>query len=148
MITEKDKKLLLKDICARLPYGVKVHITNDGFYDKREPYDTILTIQSSHLLKDLDRETGPDAIIIEPYLRPMSSMTEEEEKEINKFLGYRKEINGFGDICCAGWNGDVFVGLDKIYGYLNWLNEHHFDYRGLIDKGLALEAPEDMYKTE
>ena len=140
-MTKEDKQLLLKDLCARLLYGVKVHITNDGFYDKREPYDTILTIQSSHLLKDLDRETGPDAIIIEPYLRPMSSMTKAEEKE---YLKTRVKIctntDDYGQPTQYELCNDI-----KTY---DWLNSHHFDYRGLIEKGLALEAPADMYKED
>ena len=61
---------------------------------------------------------------VKPYLRPMSSMTEEEYQE----FGY-----------------DVLRYTPR---ELDWLNEHHFDYRGLIEKGLAIEAPEGMYKTE
>lgn len=29
---------------------------------------------------------------------------------------------------------------------IDWLLAHHFDYRGLIPMGLALEATEGMYK--
>lgn len=137
---------LMNDLCARLPYGVIV------LDEPAEQRGKLWSVSHDYMVSyesDVSEELERQSIFnIRCYLRPMSSMTEEEEKEINKFLGYRKEINGFGDICCAGWNGDVFVGIDKIYGYLNWLNSHHFDYRGLIDKGLALEAPEDMYKTE
>lgn len=59
---------------------------------------------------------------IKPYLRPMSSMTKEEKKEYNKLLCWRSPKKVF-----------------------DWLNAHHFDYRGLIKKGLALEAPKEMY---
>ena len=61
-----------------------------------------------------------------PYLRPMSSMTEEERKEYQAFFNYD--------------------GVEYPEEYIDWLNAHHFDYRGLIEKGLALEAPEGMYK--
>ena len=67
------------------------------------------------------------SINIMPYLRPMSNMTEEEKKVY-------KEIS----VCLCG----EIVAKTMI----DWLNEHHFDYRGLIEKGLALEAPEGMYK--
>ena len=63
---------------------------------------------------------------VKPYLRPMSSMTVEERFEYNGFDGYI-----FSD-------EDVIIKID-------WLNKHHFDYRGLIKKGLAIEAPENMY---
>ena len=131
----EDKELLLKDLCARLPYGVKVHIDNDGFYDKREPYDTMLTIQSSQFLIDLNRETGPDAIIIKPYLRPMLSMTKNEK------LNYRWE--SLACTVAAQKNPEIVTAYRT-----DFLNAHHLDFRGLIPMGLALEATEDMYKLD
>ena len=134
-MTQEEKQLLLIDLCDRLSYHTMV-LMGDGAI---EPLISInVDTYICNGLKGLPK----------PYLRPMSSMTKEEKKEIDEFLGYRKEINVLGDIHCAGWNGDVFVDIDKIYGYLNWLNSHHFDFRGLIEKGLALESPEGMYKTE
>lgn len=65
------------------------------------------------------------------YLRPMSSMTDEEFSEMKQAY-----LNCSQDMTYA------------IFGGIDWLNKHHFDYRGLIEKGLALEAHEDMYKTE
>ena len=65
-----------------------------------------------------------------PYLRPMSSMTVEEKEELYQKTGFRID--------------DCILGLSTF----DWLNSHHFDYRGLIEKGLALEAPEGMYKIE
>ena len=121
-MNKQDKELLLKDLCARLPYGVKAHIINDGFYDVRDPYDTLLDIPNHHLVMDLNTDNG---LIIQPYLRSMSSIGEEERKEYEQWLP-------------DGYNVNTF----------DWLNAHHFDYRGLIPKGLALEASEDMYKTE
>ena len=72
-------------------------------------------------------ENGLTKQISKPYLRPMSSMTEEEENKYNSLNGYEKGI---------------FPHTEEAF---DWLNAHHFDYRGLIEKGLALEAPEDMY---
>lgn len=118
-MTQEHKQLLLKDLCARLPYGVKVELTK---YKQKcllcgiDGEDLYLNIDSDPFsLRDFD---------IKPYLRPMSSMTEEEKKEA------------------------MTLNFIDMFGYIDFLLEHHFDYRGLIEKGLALEAPEDMYKTE
>ena len=143
---QEEKELLLKDLCARLPYGVKVHVINDGFYDAREPYDTLLNIKSHHLVVDLFREQGPDAILIQPYLRPIESITEEEYKELTEVYNHgetnhvvlpQNDERRHATLCMIS-NGTI----DE------WLNAHHFDYRGLIPMGLALEAPADMYKTK
>ena len=133
-MTQEDKQLLLKDLCARLPYGMKVHITNEWFYDKIEPYDRRLDC-------DVIKNLRVNEYTVKPYLRPMSSMTEEEKKVFDKFVC----IDEFA------WNGDT----EK--GYLNqaiimsdgidWLISHHFDFRNLIEKGLAIEAPEGMYEN-
>ena len=132
-MTQEEKELLLRDICARLPYGVKFQAEDSNVYTLDAANYFALQVED---------------VVFKPYLRPMSSMTIEEQREVNNLLGYRKTINGFGDIRCAGWNGDTFVNISIIDKYINWLNEHHFDFRKLIEKGLALEAKEGMYKTE
>lgn len=126
-MTQEDKQLLLKDLCARLPYGVKINIRNDYTLSMEDmelnPY--LLTTASY----DVEYRG------LRPYLRPMSSMTEEEYKEYSKLWDLQDEFPTDADI---RFKIDVF----------DWLNAHHFDYRGLIEKGLALEAKEGMYKTE
>lgn len=125
-MTREEKQLLLKDLCGRLPYGVKVW--NSEFLDLIEEYypNEILT------LSDLDYYIK-ESIEIKPYLRPMSSMTKDEKEEYrnecNKVLSMPFKING-------------------PYPIVDWLNAHHFDHRGLIPMGLALEAPEGIYKNE
>ena len=74
-MTQEEKELLFKDLCARLPYKPKVHIEHDVFYDEREPYDTELNLSVLY-----NRCAGME---IKPYLRPMSSMTDEEEGRYN-----------------------------------------------------------------
>jgi hypothetical protein len=115
-MTPEEKKLLLIDLCARLPHGVKVQITNDWFYDKTEPYNRRLDC-------DVIKSIRANKYTVKPYLRPMLSMTEEEEIYYNT----------------------VYTTL-KFYEKEDWLNAHHFDFRSLIPLGLALEAPKDMYK--
>ena len=110
-MTQIEKQLLLKDLCARLPYNVVIRCT-----DNDTDYKCFLT---AGILNELLHNT--EYYDYKPYLRPMSSMTEEEKEEyINTFL--------------------------TMWDAVDWLNAHHFDYRGLIPIGLALEAPEDMYK--
>lgn len=117
-MTIEESGLLLKDLCARLAYGVKVCF--DDIEETTLSLNELLYINSNHK--------------IIPYLRPMKSMTSEEYESIKKeFLFYG------GSICMTS---DMLMSGEVV----DWLNAHHFDYRGLIDKGLALEAPEGMYK--
>ena len=118
-MTQEDKQLLLKDISARLPYRVKIERT---YVD----YPTTL-----HEEDIVSWKIGE--IEIKPYLRPMSSMTEEEEDEY--MVARQKDI------------AEAYIHATP-QNAIDWLNSHHFDYRGLIEKDLALEAPKDMYKTE
>ena len=125
-MTQEEKQLLLIDLCARLPYGVKINIKSDY---TREMEDTELT---PYHLDGLGYNA--EYRNLHPYLRPMSSMTEKEKIEYcdlqDRFL------------CSAQYP------VTDAYEIFDWLNSHYFDYRRLIDKGLALEAPKDMYKTE
>lgn len=118
MKTKEDKSLLLKDLSARLPYGVKVQtpVMNDEI--------TLTCGDISAYFFNPDNK-----VFLKPYLRPMSSMTEEERKEHN--LHRLSKWSTYSEYCA---------------NVLDWLNAHHFDYRGLIERGLALEAPEEMYK--
>lgn len=116
------EKLLYQDLCARIPYGVKVEVADDnggfsankpvrllrgGTFDNEQDYFITTRYGLAHKVNELL-----------PYLRPLSSMTEEEEMEF-------QEIN-------------LFELPFRVDG-LDWLNEHHFDYRGLLEVGLAIE---------
>ena len=130
-MTQEEKQLLLKDLCARLPYGVMVEITSDGGMVEAS-YNMRL---DAGLLADLLHSEDD----FKPYLRPMSSMTEEERKE------WYKESHV--DYDCE-FQPTPTLALEHCHLSTDWLFEHHFDYRELIPMGLALEAKEDMYKTE
>ena len=135
-MTQEEIKLLYQDLCGRLPYGVKVTFAG---YSGRE--DCILNSQH------LNSTYAIEYLKLKPYLRPMSSMTEEEKREYIEYAGYEIEesVNGrhyeyyLKDFC--GTPNNPSVNADGI----DWLNKHHFDYRGLIPKGLALEAKGGMY---
>ena len=150
-MTNADKQLLLKDICQRLPYGVIVSYQ----VGKNAPVNRVLT---GKVLDELVRGSYVDEWLkcsFKPYLRPMSFMTEEEKDEFRKLSDevvgsygpYHREfiahcvrlgIKPDNPHECI----DEYVDMDAI----DFLNAHHFDYRGLIEKGLALETPEGMYK--
>ena len=134
-MTQEDKELLLKDLCSRLPYGVKIWIK----WDKNpSPLTT-------SILENYWYTVGDD---IKPYLRPMSSMTEEEKKDFIEVSCYEVEetVNGrHYEYYLKDYVGTTDNPTCN-YDAIDWLNQHHFDYRGLIEKGLALEAPDGMYK--
>lgn len=147
-MTQEEKQLLLKDICARLPYGLIVQYKQKTFCpDGEHTVNVKIDIDGMlfHRLKLLD---------FKPYFRPMSSMTEEE---IEEYRNLSDEIIGsYGPYHRECIFHCVRLGIkpdnphECIDDYLNmeaidWLNAHHFDYRGLISMGLAIEAPEGMY---
>lgn len=152
-MTQEEKQLLLKDLCARLPYGVKVMHSNT-----RIPKE-ILNIDSNGIITVIRKieYNGGDIVFnpcgvetIKPYLRPMSSMTDEENAILNnisnKDRGYEEDEDGW--VRCDSIHTKWGVWPDGCAKLLDYLNSIHVDYRGLIPMGLALEAPEGMYKTE
>ena len=126
-MTQEEKQLLLKDLCGRLPYKPKCLVLR-GQFDPDEAtvrgYDGRVSV---FLKGDFD-EIEPEKVRL--YLRPMSSMTEEEDKE------WRYYKNKIAESC------DELL-EERIADCHNFFNSHHFDYRGLIEKGLAIEVTED-----
>lgn len=122
-MTQEEKDLLLKDLCARLPYECMLRVEGDWFVDEIEPYDCKLT---SYSFMDLVVSHDCD---VKPYLRPMSSMTAEEKKVY--------------DLLQVNVSRTRWWLPDDVCPLMDWLNEHHFDYRGLIPKGLAIEVTEE-----
>lgn len=131
-MTQEDKDLLLRDLCARLPYGVKVHVGDDWAMTLRQiDYKCFCECWENEDIKSNSRW-------MLPYLRPLSSMTEDERHELIHFGGIvRIDTGEVIDVSCLGFKHHA--------NNQDWLNAHHFDYRGLIPMGLALEAPEGMY---
>lgn len=127
-----DKEFLLKDLYARIPYHPKAEIT---FGNTKK----IETLKSTHLYSPTYSSHKPKKYEVKLFLRPMSSMTEEERQiEIN----YKRDITTQG------------LGVVELYmnQYIEWLDSNHFDWRTdgnnktLIERGLALVAPKGMYK--
>ena len=117
-MTQEHKELLLKDLCARLPYGIK-------FLRESWNYEWDQELSVIEVLEDIDKDGYINRTKvynvedIKPYLFPLSSMTEEQEKE---------------------WLYTLSSDYHITYDTVDWLNKNHFDYRGLIEKSLALDA--------
>ena len=120
-MTQEQKELLLKDLCARLPYGVICKDTNINVTG------TLSQIGLHYDMCVLDKDNGDSEscyiLNCKPYLFPLSSMSEEQEIEF---------IN-----TCTFLRGSTFGWTDRTF---DWLNKNHFDYRGLIPMGLAIDA--------
>ena len=118
-MTQEDKELLLKDLCARLPYYPRVKVwlkdgtTEEGALDLEHNYGDVLR----------DAFYYNNIVKIKPYLFPFSIMTEEQKKEY-QYITER-------------WMYDPSYSISDS---TDWLNKNHFDYRGLIKKGLAIDA--------
>lgn len=141
---KEDKELLLKDLCARLPYGVFCSIG----LDYPLPLQRLFVDKLDGVLLDF-YENGKDYQVYlseaKPYLRPMSSMTRQECTQLSVLLPRYFMVYPDRLACLEHLNGGI-INLEVLDTIIDFYNSHHLDWRGLIDKGLALEAPKDMYK--
>ena len=144
---QEDKHLLLIDLSARLPYKVK------GVYARTDIKNLSICEITTHLYGEMENSfNGKEKYEFIPYLRPMSSMTEKELKELNEKYGniayfFIQEPPYYHGL--QAQHSDIgSIEISEFSGIYDWLNEHHFDYRGLIEKGLALEAAEGMYRID
>lgn len=129
IMMQEQKELLLNDLCARLPHKTEIQV-NDW---------TILTttLKVGHISRLLNED-----LEIKPYLFPLTSMTDEQKEELFfKHIHNDIYFDDFTDYFLAGelWH-DICVSIDALPGLIDWLNKNHFDYRGLIPKGLAIDA--------
>ena len=129
-MTQEEKQLLVKDICAKIPFGLKCTTKGNswqGVYPIRGYLDDKIFLDCP------EYNEGDDEWLVQnivPYLRPLTSMTKKEKKEYDKLrMSFYKNAK------------------DASLVLIDWLNSHHFDHCGLIEKGLALEAPEDIYNS-
>lgn len=142
-MTQEDKELLLKDLCARLPYGIK-------FLRESWNYEWDQELSVIEVLEDIDKDGYINRTKvynvgdIKPYLFPLSSMTEEEFTKLKEYSGLK-----YNQLDLASFQNDTYKCLDfylsEVPSYVvikvfDWLNRYHFDYRGLITMGLAIDA--------
>ena len=126
-MTQEHKELLLKDLCARLPYGVKF-MCNKNIYTTKG-LDLIVTDEGDWEYAVTAKDTAPIEIdFIKPYLFSLSSMTEEQYDQL--YIDSRVKNDSI----------DILDALANDMDAIDWLNKNHFDYRGLIEKGLAIDA--------
>lgn len=149
---KQEKELLLKDLCARMPYGVKIHA-------KYIDTDTNTEVEKVGVLSMVDNDTVVAFTCddtncynyvaiheVKPYLFPLSSMTEEQWKELRNLIYEDFTLDEeFNEGLCYKTYGDILVWLDEkpineCYFIFDYFNKNHFDYRGLIEKSLALDA--------
>ena len=128
-MAQEERELLHKDLCARLPYGVMVKAQyKDGEGWKIDDRKLLGLYTDGQVYLDYVYTNIEN---IKPYLRPMSSMTEEERFD---YVASTKEERCIPELPIQPRTEST-----------DWLNKRNFDYRGLIEKGLAIEAPEGMY---
>ena len=127
-MTQEDKELLFKDLCARLPYGIKVKVK---YYDDNWRLLAIYTNGTTYVIRDIGYPIETCFEDCKPYLFPLSSMTEEQQKEFDQLIELElKAIN------------DEIAHTQVTTFEVDFYNKNHFDYRGLIEKGLAIDATE------
>lgn len=137
IMTTEEKELLLKDLSARLPYGV---MCKSDIVDNPVKLAAIYIngdVVFGALMTEIDR--------VKPYLFPLSSMTEEQKEEFNHLTqsieydeyGIGSIYNDYDDGINHGFKNVPMIDMIVIF---DWLNAHHFDFRGLLEKGLAIDA--------
>jgi len=124
-MTQQDKELLLVDLCARLPYGVIIQEYNEEYGYSDNALNTIGIGYFSIHEACIEGTWINHIENIRPYLRPVSSMTKEERKEFKHIAPGISVIDGI-----------LIPNIPQV----DWLNAHHFDFRNLIDKGLAIDC--------
>ena len=134
---QENKELLLRDLCARLPYGVKVKLG-----DNPNIFDLEYRIKFAVMYGDSDKlEDILDIINIKPYLFPLSSLTEEQRNNISKLLiDTQNEFSPYGEINMKGCDNLFICSVKQSNALINYCLTNHLDINGLIEKGLALDA--------
>ena len=143
VMKQEDKELLLRDICARLPYGIKIEVTyskDSGSSLRARLCSEGINILDTNILWLFQQSE----IYIKPYLFPLSSMTEEQlndfyatirpviEEALDSWKNDKTEYEGERPITLQDIKADIVA--------VNWMLKNHFDYRGLIPMGLAIDA--------
>ena len=141
-MTQEQKDLLIKDLCARLPYGVKAYVKNWSKLDQKY-YEGVYTVNSVHpSINDIYASTencgvevilGYDDYFIKPFLFTISSMTDEQKQYLkNRF--------------CYDWNDEPYdlwicqIEIGDVDELIDWFHKNYIDYRCLIPMGLAIDA--------
>ena len=134
-MTQEDKELLLRDLCGRLPYVVKIYDTKNSV---NIPYMNLCHINgivNEVFISSIMLCRAAPIEDIKPYLFPLSSMTKKQKEEYEDALVYHNYVAG-GWTIAKTFNDEYIIP----YWFVDFCNKNHFDYRGLIGKGLAIDA--------
>lgn len=135
-MTQEDKNLLIQDIASRLLYGVRCSFGVDDAIYQIEGINPnccgASQIQATHIDSHFNGDFNIDALHL--YLFPLSSMTDEQKKELRQLHMIHEEFGGFLGI------PNVFISHSGCLAYIDWCVKNHFDYRGLIPRGIAKDA--------
>lgn len=135
---QEEKEILLKDLCARLPYSVKAI-----YYGAEEERECIDVIEGVYPFDNeiVIGQYGLKVEAVKPYLFPLSSMTEEQKKEYASLVWFNS--------ISEGWHSEDAVILEEVPILTDFYHKNHFDYRNLIEKGLAIDATGlNIYKNK
>lgn len=143
-MTQENKELLLKDLCARLPHKIKFLRESWNFESDQElsVIETLEDIDKDGYINNTKVYKVED---IKPYLFPLSSMTDKQAKEIQEIVGNPdnaciiRKTDGL-ELWLDSTDTDPTIWVDTIFEVQDYLNKNKFDYRGLIKKSLALDA--------
>lgn len=127
-MTQNDKNILLKELCMRLPYGLRIRVD--------EKVETLEGVNVPDLVANYGGWCSSDIEEVKPYLLPLTSMSEAQKSELRS-LGWN--IDGLFEISNEGRLHEYVMHMD-CYALIEWLIANHFDYRFLIPKGIALDA--------
>ena len=136
VMTQEEKELLLKDLCARVPYGVRYrHFAWDDERGEECIAAQIYSINSDGYVKNCYDDETDYINNVRPYLFPLSSMTDKQKVGYNSL----RDLVPTEQQCEIGNLLGDFEFVDN-WRSIDYLNTNHFDYRGLIEKGLAIDA--------
>lgn len=154
-MTPEDKVLLFQDLCSRLPYYPKCEMIDEIRVVNNEKDSSYI---STLFPKHIELFSYHNDFTIKPYLRPMSSMTEEEKSELLIHILGNKKATKYFQVMPDGSIDQSDSSIQELSNftlhwlnfdgintssYIDWLNAHHFDYRGLIPKGLAIKVTKE-----
>lgn len=139
-MTQKDKQLLLKDLCARVPYGPVICT----WYDKGINIKCVsVNVYTDVVELDIPEDDEARVFIdnVKPYLFPLSSLTEEQRNNISKLLiDTQNELSPYGEINMKGCDNLFICSVKQSNALINYCLANHLDINGLIEKGLAIDA--------
>ena len=143
-MTQEEKNLLLTDLCGRLPYGVKLYANYVDGIDAKEGKGRLALIDSDLVVAFIDEVEDANSFTyvalheVKPYLFPLSSMTEEQEMELEEICGSVSFAHSNRDLIDS--DGYSTISFDRVLEIIGWCNKNHFDYNELIPLGLAKDA--------